>query len=162
MIWDHIGILRKYIAEKSTWPFDDWSELLSQTNCLAFALGLAVDLGDDYLDFGHLFETNSKLTKSDFSGTFERLLTELDLQWRKITSPDEALNDEYIIQTYGLYDLDCFPYYDFHVIRRDLNGVWVHKPSFRYRPEIIEWKSFSLIYLPKDICGIYAVKKKTP
>ena len=161
MILDHTNKLRQYV---NILPYDKWpTELNARTNCLAFQLGLAIDLGKDYLDLGRLFSTRISVNDhKSFLETYEQLLTELNFEWRRISRPDDANDNEYIFQIYGPFHYDDNLYYDFHAIRRELDGTWVHKTTFGSYPEIIEWKCFSIIYPRSSILGTYAVKKKTP
>lgn len=160
MILDHTEKLRQYV---NILPYDKWpTELNARTNCLAFQLGLAIDLGKDYLELGRLFHTRISVNDPSLLKAYEQLLTALGFEWRKILRPDDANSDEYIFQMYGPFHLDDYPYYDFHAIRRELDGTWVHKTTFGSYPSIIEWKHFSVAYPKTAIFGTYAVKKKAP
>ena len=161
MILDHAEKLRQYV---NILPYDKWpAELNARTNCLAFQLGLAIDLGKDYLELGKLFNTRTSVDDHNaFLETYGQLLTRLGFEWRKILRVDDANIDEYIFQMYGPFHFDDYPYYNFHAIRRELDGTWVHKTTFGSYPSIIEWKHFSVAYPKTTILGTYAVKRKTP
>lgn len=160
MLLDHTERLRQYV---NILPYDKWpTEFNARTNCLAFQLGLTIDLGKDYLELGRLVTPHITVDIQTLQKAYEQLLTEFGFEWRKILRVDDTNNDEYVFQIYGPFHSDDYPYYDFHVIRRELDGTWVHKPTFGSYPEIIEWKCFSILYPRKTIAGTYAVKKKTP
>ena len=159
MIWDHIEKLRECIrGDNWPLPYDQWPEELNDdTNCLAFALGLTkVDC-----DYDSFVSWNPEFPKPKFSAVFERLLNELGFEWRNLENPEKANSDEFIIQIYGFYK---FPFLndtllDFHVIRRELDGTWIHKPSFNDSPCKIDFEVFHEEYPDNEIAGIYAVRK---
>lgn len=106
----------------------------TDTNCLAFALGLT-QKGD--------YDLNDKLTiDKAFLEAWNRLV---DGNIRQIQSLDEANQDEYVFK---VYDFSLFrewhpilkfwiSFKDFHVCRRELDGSWVHKPGWEDPPEQI-------------------------
>ena len=166
--------LRKIISDDS-WPIsiDDWQNSWS-TNCLAFALGL--DYPDPkehsyYGSFGsicsaqHLF-TRSEIASSDLiQKTFIETCQLLGLNCRHISSPNEAQSFEYIIGVFGMYPCmnsvtwrgDPIYQYDFHLVRRNLDGTWVHKPGWYDNPEKVEWKCLQLLYPERPL--YFAVHK---
>lgn len=158
MIWDCTEKLRNLIDSNWPLPFDKWpEELREKTNCLAFALGL--NIGD--CDFGNLVYSNPEIPTPTFSKIFERLLNELGLEWRRIDSVEQSSSDEYVIQIYGFYPVRrlFYTFMDFHVIRRELDGSWVHKPDFKELPSPIDWVDFRKEYPDNEIEGIFAVRK---
>lgn len=159
MIWDYITKLRECI-ESPGWPlpYDKWPvELRTETNCLAFALGLTKE-NSSYDSF---VSWTSEFPIPSFSKVFERLLDELGLEWKIISRPKEADSDEFVIQIYGFYMYRNFLDYslDFHVIRRELDGTWVHKPDFKAVPCEIDFDSFRQEYPDNEIASIFAVRK---
>jgi len=131
---------------------------MRKTNCLAFALGLSTS----GCDFDSFASCNPELPQPDFSEIFERLLDELGLEWRRLTNLEDTNSDEFVIRIYGFYkfkDFMGYDVYDFHVIRRELDGTWVHKPDFKESPCEIDFNSFYLDYPDNEISGTFAVRK---
>lgn len=166
--------LRKYILDES-WPIsmNNWQNL-RDTNCLAFALGL--DFPDPnyhnfYGSFGSICNAEHLFTQSKIAdrNTIEKVFIEtcqlLGLACRVISSPNDASSFEYIIGFFGMYPCmhsntwreDVRYQYDFHVIRRNLDGTWVHKPGWYDKPEKIEWKCLQLVYPERPL--YFAVSK---
>ena len=159
MIWTYTNELRQACVEQAEWPlaYNNWpKELLKETNCLAFSLGLTLP----NMDYDGLVSINPEFPVPRFSEVFERLLTELNLEWRKIDSPMEATCEEYVLQIYGFYRLFRDYHPDFHVIRRELDGTWVHKPDDKKSPCVINFDEFVKEYPASEISGTYAVRKK--
>jgi len=152
----HLEQLRQFI-NSDNWPLDidDWPcEVSSRTNCLAFALGLP------YPDMHHSLFTIQNYPFSDAKTLLELFLKELNLVFRKIDSIEEAHIDEYILQVYERKTANS-KY--FHVIRRNLDGKWVHKPGWNRGPcEITFWEYFYRTNPKTSISVTFAVKKREP
>ncbi len=119
--------------------------IVDRTNCLAFALGIK----------------RAKRKKGEFSLektdepieiTFLKKVKKLGFnqkQFRKISREDEAKTEGYIIRVYGFaknvnQETNTISY-DFHLIRREPDGKWVHKPGYYYPPmEVDEAFSFAI------------------
>jgi len=139
--------------ESSNWPLgcDEWPlQLNTSTNCLAFALGLPIANPSIF-----------KISTSSFSklsSLLDYLLSVSGLSYRKLNSVKDADEDEYIIQG---YDSIIDNTYCYHVIRRNLDGKWYHKPGFLKGPIPIDsFYYMASLYKPENICCIYAVKKR--
>lgn len=139
--------------ESPNWPLscDEWPiNLNTSTNCLAFALGLPIANPSIF-----------KISTSPFSklkDLIEHLLNVSGLEYRRLNSVKDAEKDEIIIQGYeSIFDNT----YCFHVIRRNLDGKWYHKPGFLKGPiPINSFYYMANLYKPENICCIFAVKKK--
>jgi len=137
-------------VKSSKWPinYNKWPiELNTCTNCLAFALGLS--MADTFYNIYTVrYSPFSKL-----EDLIEYLLNISSLEYRKIDSFDEAENDEFIIQARKTDTSN------FHVIRRNLDGTWVHKKGWYNAPtQITNWKYIDSLY--PIIAATFAVKKK--
>lgn len=112
------------------------------TNCLAFALGIVKprENHDEY-------DLEYPMTISEaFINSWQKVGFDSNTL-RKISSIDEAKPDEYLFKVY-----DWTPYYqnvpfmgrvrfwNFHVLRRELDGSWVHKPGWDDDPEEVASK----------------------
>ena len=116
------------------------------TNCVGFAIGNTTEVKEaksNYdLDFKYPIDEAFKVKLSELGYSTSNL--------RKIESLEDANPDEFIFKIYGFnkYTVIRFgiriPYYDFHVVRRELDGTWVHKPGWNDAPCIItesDWPS---------------------
>lgn len=149
---ERIEQIRSCIANPN-WPLncDEWPiNLNTSTNCLAFALGLPIGKPDIF-----------KVSTSPFSkleDLLEYLLSISGLEYRKLNCVKDAEEDEYVLQG---YDMICDNTYCYHVIRRNLDGKWYHKPGFLKGAIPIDRFSYmGNLYKPENICCIYAVKKR--
>ena len=149
MSWD---CLRQCVKTKK-WPLNtkEWPiKLNNNSNCLAFALGL------DYADVHR--EYFGLPTCLDLKTYLKRVCDNVGIRYREIDSCDEAKEDEMIIKGYE------FTRYtdnkkDFHVIRRELDGTWVHKEGWENMPcEITNWTNFNLFYPKESRCCLLAIK----
>lgn len=152
MSWEH---LRQCVQSKN-WPLDvkHWPIGLNKnTNCLAFALGL--DYADVYREY---FGLPTCLTLKEY---LERIYREVGIKYREISSCEEAKEDEIIIKGYEF--IRCLDgKRGFHVIRRQLDGTWVHKEGWEYMPcEIINWTNFNLFYPKEAVSCMFAIKKES-
>jgi len=132
------------------WPLspEEWpTELLESSNCLGFALGIP------FADKGKY-----TFTPVFLKSFIPQLLSGLGLDYRNITSDEEANPDEIIIKCY-----ENLPFNNgFHLIRRNLDGRWVHKEGWYEPPtEIVFNGYFNCMYPPEAITSIFAVKKRT-
>lgn len=130
-----------------------------RTNCLAFALGLSHD--DDY-------NLNDELPIAEaFIQAWNRLVGG---EIRQIRSIDEAKPNEYIFKVYDYTPFrqwqPILEYYvtykDFHVVRRELDGTWVHKPGWNEPPTEItskeDWDELSKEFGSKYV--LFAAKSE--
>ena len=115
------------------------------TNCLGFAVGSLENIEQSKKDY-NLDET------LPIGDAFISWLEQHDFQVpRQISSLDEAQPSEYVFKIIGFktYNYRQFgvniPIYDFHVIRREPNGIWVHKNGWYCEPSIVseeDWANF--------------------
>jgi len=151
---NHIEQLRQFM-KSADWPLNlqEWPvEINMDTNCLAFALGLPyADVNRDTFRF----PKNSNLEEE-----LQKWFSSLGLEYRKINSIDEAKNDEIIIQCFE-YILALYGKRDYHLIRRNLDGTWVHKQGWEEAPcQITDWSDFSFWYHPEEtLLCTYVIKR---
>ena len=106
-------------------------------NCLAFALGITIERPKSSKDYN---------LREDLpiSEAFLNKCAEFGIEGvRQINSIEEATKEEYVICVFyhwttfrNPFYTEPIPYREFHVIRRELNGNWVHK-DWDSRPSII-------------------------
>jgi len=106
------------------------------TNCFGFATGntTPVKESEDLYNLDHRFP---------IAEAFLRKLSELGYEElpRQIQSVEEANDDEFVIM---VFDFSAYPVYipfmgwetawDSHVVRREVDGTWVHKPGWDEPP----------------------------
>jgi hypothetical protein len=117
-------------------------EVVDGTNCLAFALGIyEPKWGDEREEYN--LERGITIKKA-----FLKKVRELgfDIQnFKRIKTEDEANCAGYVIRVYDFVKVklnDGTITEDFHVIRREPNGKWFHKPGYGYyqrRVSIEDW-----------------------
>ena len=106
------------------------------TNCLAFVLGIKKPRKKDN-------QYSLIPTKEEIGEIFLKKVRELGFnpkQFRKITREEERIVGGYIIRVYGFAAVETLEdgiRYDFHLIRREPDGRWVHKPGYFYHPKAI-------------------------
>ena len=140
------------IVNSDNWPMDikEWpAEVNQDTNCLAYALGLPFPDKDR-----EIFNGAECSIKDEIIGFFRIL----ELDWREISSAEEAKDDEIVIQAYG-YSRGIFGR-TFHVIRRS-NGLWTHKEGWKNAPVAINGPEQIYYLLPEEMACVFAVKKRT-
>lgn len=142
----------RHIVQSENWPIsiNEWPEELNKsTNCIAFALGLPISDKD-----GKLFNSPDTKIKDDLLTFFEVM----GLNYREIEDIKEAKDDEIIIQGYDYWQIMGGD--DSHVVRRELDGTWVHKQGWNRAPIIIEdLNNLHCNMHPKDLSCIFAVTK---
>ena len=119
------------------------SAIVDETNCLAFALGIsrAARKKENYA-----LETGIPIDKA-----FIKKVRKLGLdtkKFKKIKTEDEQNVSGYIIRVYDFADVrltDGTVTKDFHLIRREPNGEWVHKPGFGYPPRKVSKEDWEVI-----------------
>ncbi len=113
---------------------------LVETNCLGFAIGdtTAVKESQSKYNLDHHYSIEE---------AFIRKLSELGYSTaniRKIENLESAKSNEFVYKVYGFnksyykfmgFQFEC---YDFHVVRRELDNSWVHKPGWKDEPCIIK------------------------
>ncbi len=104
----------------------DW-KYIDDTNCLAFALGLI----DPHKKDMYLLERTDEPIKNIFLNCVKKLGFNPQ-NFNPINQEEEKRTEGYIIRIYGFeaVETNIGILYDFHVIRREPNGKWVHKPGF--------------------------------
>jgi len=137
------------LVDSPDWPLnpEQWPEELNKsTNCLAFALGLP------YADEEKL------LFSTDFQKRFIcETLTAMNFEFREISSLNDLKDNEIVIKCYKDINIPG----NFHVIRRNLDGTWVHKEGWYEAPEKIHsWSIMNLKYPPEKASFMFAVKKR--
>lgn len=97
-----------------------------KANCMLFAFGKTKDDNMSILDY-NLWGFRTKPIKeivekagAEFGG----------LKLRKIDSLEVAPKDKYLIGFYLQNPKDEYGEYDYHFIRRELDGSWVEKPNW--------------------------------
>lgn len=112
------------------------------TNCLGFALGLTEPASKR----SSVYNLDERFNIAD---AFKAKLNELGLEIpHQVDSTDEIQPGEYGIMVLGFKPyvvpnpfVGNLTYYDFHVVRRELDGNWVHKPGWDEPPCIVNnWK----------------------
>ena len=104
------------------------------TNCFGFAIGCTVP------NYGSpIYNLNVDLPLAD---SFLSKLKELEYTSlpRKIDKIEDAKEGEYIFMVLG------FNGYAYHVLRREPDKVWVHKPGWVGKPRIVTSDDWSNIY----------------
>ena len=106
------------------------------TNCLAFALGIKEPRKREN-------QYSLTPTKEEIGEIFLKKVKGLGFnpkQFRRITREEERTVGGYVIRVYGFVGeetIDDGIRYDFHLIRRELDGRWVHKPGYYYKPQAL-------------------------
>ena len=110
------------------------------TNCLGFAIGHEESFErykertvclDNRLEIGEAFITKLK-------GLGYKIP-------RRINGIDEANDEEFVIAVFGFASYQTFKQFcgivevedDFHLVRRELDGTWVHKPGWYQAPRVV-------------------------
>lgn len=120
-------------------------EIVDKTNCLAFALGINRAKRKNG-------EFNLEKTEEPIEKVFLKKVKELGFnprQFKKISKEHEEKTKGYIIRIYGFekeIGEDQKVYYDFHLIRRELDGQWVHKPGFFYQARPVTKEDWLAIF----------------
>ena len=106
------------------------------TNCLGFGIGNTTPVRESE----ELYVLDHHLPIAE---AFLKKLTEMgyeDLP-RQIQSVDEVKDGEYVIMVYDFTEYHVKnpftgweTHWDYHVVRRELNGTWVHKPGWYDQP----------------------------
>lgn len=121
------------------------------TNCLGFAIGYTESLRGNR---GCLLNLDSSF---EIGTAFAKKMWELGYEVpRRIRTISDAQPNEYVVAVYGFY---YYKYWelghgwvdedDFHLIRRELDGTWVHKEGWRKEPEIVTekiWTEIECVY----------------
>ena len=106
------------------------------TNCFGFAIGNT----DPVTESSTIYNMDHHLPIAE---AFLRKLSELGYEEfpRQIQPVEEAHGDEYVIM---VFDFTEYPYHhpllglttewDYHVVRREVDGTWVHKPGWKEPP----------------------------
>lgn len=115
----------------SEWPMG------VNANCLGFAVGHIESCGllkrgkmklDCSLEIGNAFISRLKSLGYNLP--------------RRISGMEEANSDEFVIAVFGFSNYQLYEQFqgivsiegDFHLVRRELDGTWVHKPGWIQRP----------------------------
>ena len=126
--------------------FPKKQKIIDGTNCLAFALGIkrAKRKPGEY---------GLEKTEKPIEITFLEKVKELGFDpkdFTLISKEDESKTQGYIIRLYGFSrmqtDENGENFYDFHLIRREPNGQWVHKPGFYYQPREVTGEDWYVIF----------------
>lgn len=131
------------------------------TNCLAFSLGITKEIpesSDLYnLDANYTIETAFEKKVLDLVFTKPRHINSVhDLQ------PEEYAFMVFDFTPYIIWNpfLGNMTFWDFHVIRRELDGTWVHKPGWHDTPEVVnDWKAIHKEFGNKIVLFALAPKK---
>ena len=118
------------------------------SNCLAFALGQlkSVSSMSELYNLDYLLPIDKAFEKKVEGFGFDNL--------RRIHSIKELIENEYGFIVFGFkpYKVTLqiskisLTYYDFHVIRRELDGTWVHKPGWNANACIMQKTDWKNIY----------------
>ena len=119
-------------------------EVINGTNCLAFALGICAPRrkGEDYA-----LEKTDITIEIAFLNKVRKLGYDTR-KFRRICTEDERKVKGYIIRVYDFANVtlsDGTKTEDFHVVRREPNGQWVHKPGFGYYPRRVSMEDWRII-----------------
>ena len=105
------------------------------TNCLAFALGITKPVRL----FSSTYDLDSRLDiRVAFESKFSEFFDTKNLRF--LNSIDDAKPNEYLFMVFDFTSYTTKRYgmeitlYDFHVVRRELDGCWVHKPGWSEEP----------------------------
>lgn len=119
------------------------------TNCLGFAIGndTPVRESDSLYVLDHHYSIAEAFSKKLMELNYEELP-------HKIESVDEAQENEFIIMVFDFTEfkikhpfMGWESHWDYHVVRRELNGTWVHKPGWELPPcEIQTQADWDAIY----------------
>lgn len=120
----------------------------NSSNCLAFALGQlkSVSSMSELYNLDYLLPIDKAFEKKVERFGFDNL--------RRIHSIKELHENEYGFIVFGFkkYKISLeisktfLNYYDFHVIRRELDGTWVHKPGWNANACIMQKSDWKNIY----------------
>lgn len=136
------------------------------TNCMGFALGCEESLS------GFLGIRKFNLDGSfPIDEAFFRMLREVGYDVpRQISTIDEAHSNEYILMLLGstkyripsLFLSEQELCWNFHVVRRELDGTWVHKPGWERLPCAIctdaDWEAIHSEFGRKYILFAFTAK----
>ena len=127
--------------DSPNWPLSANDYPYVHTNCLAFALGLTLTDIDEiiYAKIGSISGIPCRLIRPAFLMD----CWTLGLNCRIIYNQKEVHPDEHLIKVYGFVPVKLgyglrYPY-GFHIIRRNLDGTWEHKPGYVLPPEKVRW-----------------------
>lgn len=131
-------------------PYQEFStkqEIIDNTNCLAFVLGInrvKRKTGEFSLE----------KTDESIEVTFLKKVEELGFdpqRFKVISHKDEKDTYGYIIRVYGFVRKTNYfkkkTYYDYHLMRREPDGQWVHKPGFYYQARLVTQQDWGAIWL---------------
>lgn len=110
------------------------------TNCLGFAIGHEESFEryeertvclDHCLEIGESFIAKLKALSYNVP--------------RRIKGIDEVKGNEFVIAVFGFASYQTFKQFsgivgvedDFHLVRRELDGTWVHKPGWNQSPRVV-------------------------
>lgn len=105
---------------------DEFNTLEEKANCMLFAFGKTKDDNISILDYNLWgFRTTPikeivEKAGAEFGG----------LKLRNIQTIEEAPKNKYLIGFYLKKPSDEYGTYDYHFIRRELDGCWVEKPNW--------------------------------
>ena len=112
------------------------------TNCLGFAIGICEPVNKTSYEY----DLDGRLSISE---AFTKKVTELGFEVpRQIDSVEEAKDNEFVLLVFDFTPhtinypfVGHVTYYDYHVVRRELDGTWVHKPGW-YKPpcKVTNWE----------------------
>ena len=121
------------------------------TNCLGFAIGSTKNInGINYFSLNHNFTIDEAFIKKIKSLGYTNIP-------RRIENLEEAKPNEYVFKVIGFKEKKdyfdsilelkaCRKIFDFHVLRRELDGTWVHKPGWFNPPCSICEEDWAWIY----------------
>lgn len=98
----------------------------NKANCMLFAFGTFRDKSKSILDY-NLWGFRSTPIKEIVEEAGKKFG---NIKLRKIISTNEAPENSYIIGFYLKKTNDDYIGYDYHFIRRELDGSWVEKPGW--------------------------------
>lgn len=118
-------------------------KVIDGTNCLAFVLGIK----NPKRRKRYVLEMTGEPMETIFLRKVKKLGFDPN-NFRKIEPEEERKTKGYIIRVYGFIgeDTDEGVMHDFHLIRREPDGQWVHKPGFGYKPQKISREYWNAIF----------------
>lgn len=110
------------------------------TNCLCYAVGCTDPWG--------IYETSHMAldTELEIGDAFQKRVVELGyIPPRRIGKIAEANPEEFVLAVFGFSNYDRFVRFqgiisvegDYHVVRREPDGTWVHKPGWYQSPRVV-------------------------
>ncbi len=109
-------------------------EFGAKANCMLFAYDKEKDKSKSILDY-NLWGFRTTPIKE----IVEKSARDLGIVVRKISSQEECPDDKYLIAFFLHAPQNEYGDYDYHFIRRELDGKWVEKPNWNDSPCVADF-----------------------